>query len=82
MNCTGQYSPLSQSLRRAGPGFRDNLDLLLTQKSVQLVVDEHVNFSRCLTTLFSVAHLAYDQLPATTLFLIPVFGVSYIILVI
>ncbi|KAM6493857.1 putative AAA-ATPase domain containing protein [Amanita muscaria] len=41
---TGRYSPLSQNLWRAGQGFRDNLDLLLTQKSVRLVVDEHVNF--------------------------------------
>jgi hypothetical protein len=39
-------------LWRAGAGFRDNLDLLLTQKSVKLVVDEHVNFLRCLTPLF------------------------------
>ncbi|KAF8326436.1 hypothetical protein F5887DRAFT_1084531 [Amanita rubescens] len=42
---TGWYTLLSQSLWRAGQGFRDNLDLLLTQKSVKLVVDEHVNFS-------------------------------------
>jgi hypothetical protein len=82
MNCTGRYSPLSQNLWRASPGFRDNLNLLLTQKSVELVVDEHINFLRCLTTLFSVARLAHDQLPAMTLFLIPVFGVSCIILVI
>ena len=51
-NCTGRYSPLSQNLWRAGQGFRDNLDLLLTQKGVQLVVDEHINFLRYLTTLF------------------------------
>lgn len=41
---TGRYSPLSQNLWRAGPGFRDNLNLLLTQKSVQLVVDSPINF--------------------------------------
>jgi hypothetical protein len=46
-NHLGRYSPLSQNLWLAGPGFRDNLDLLLTQKSVKLVVDEHVNFLRC-----------------------------------
>ncbi|KIM76603.1 hypothetical protein PILCRDRAFT_91525 [Piloderma croceum F 1598] len=41
---TGQYSPLLENLWRTGAGFHDNLDLLLTQKSVKLVVDEHVNF--------------------------------------
>jgi len=41
---TGRYSPLSQNLWRAGAEFRDNLDLLLTQKSVKLVVDEYINF--------------------------------------
>ena len=51
----GQYSPLSQSLWRAGAGFRYNLDLLVTQKSVKLVMDEYVNFSRCLTPFCSVA---------------------------
>jgi hypothetical protein len=81
-NYIGRYSPLSQNLWRAGAGFRDNLDLLLMQKSVKLVVDEHVNFLRCLTPFFSVAWLAYDQSPATTLFLILVFGVCCIILVI
>jgi hypothetical protein len=47
MNHLGRYSPLSQNLWLAGPGFRDNLDLLLTQKSVKLVVDDHINFLRC-----------------------------------
>jgi len=51
-NYIGRYSPLSQNLWRAGAGFRDNLNLLLTQKSVKLVVDEHVNFLRCLTPFF------------------------------
>ena len=40
MNCIGQYSPLSQYLWCAGPGFCANLDLLLTQKSVKLVMDD------------------------------------------
>jgi hypothetical protein len=52
MNYIGRYSPLSQNIWRAGAGFRDNLDILLTQKSVKLVVDEHINFLRCLTTPF------------------------------
>ena len=47
MNHAGRYSPLSQNIWRAGPGFRDNLDLLLTQKSVKLVVDDHIDFLRC-----------------------------------
>ena len=51
-NYIGRYSPLSQNIWRAGAGFRDNLGLLPTQKSVKLVVDEHVNFLRCLTPLF------------------------------
>ena len=68
-NSTGRYSPLSENLWRAGPGFRDNHDLLLTQKSVELVMDEHINFLKFLTTFSSVAQLVYD--PATTLFLIP-----------
>jgi len=33
-NYIGRYSPLSHNLWRAGAGFRDNLDLLLTQKNV------------------------------------------------
>ncbi|KIM72295.1 hypothetical protein PILCRDRAFT_93520 [Piloderma croceum F 1598] len=41
---TGWYSPLSENLWCTSAGFRDNLDLLLMQKSVKLVVDEHVNF--------------------------------------
>ncbi|KAF8809619.1 DUF1703-domain-containing protein [Phlegmacium glaucopus] len=41
---TGRHSPLSQKLWQAGPEFRDNLDLLLTQKSVKLVMDDHINF--------------------------------------
>ena len=82
-NCTGRYSPVSQSLWRAGQGFRDNLDLLLTQKRVKLVMDEHVNYSRCLTTLFSVARSSgLRPVTATMLSLIPVFGVSCILLVI
>ena len=51
-SCTGRYNLLSQSLWRAGQGFRDNLNLLLTQKSVKLVMDEHVNYLRCLTIPF------------------------------
>ena len=46
-NFTGRYSPLSQNLWRASPEFRDNLDLLLTQKSVKLVMDDHINFLKC-----------------------------------
>jgi hypothetical protein len=82
MNNIGWYSLLLQNLWRAGAGFHDNLDLLLMQKSVKLVVDEHVNLLRCLTPFSSVVWLAYDQSPAMTLFLILVFGVCYIILVI
>ncbi|KAF8736433.1 hypothetical protein AX14_000306 [Amanita brunnescens Koide BX004] len=41
---TGRYSPLSQNLWRASQGFRDYLDHPLTQKTVELVMDEHVNF--------------------------------------
>ena len=57
---TVRYSPLSENLWRAGPGFRDNLDLFSTQKSVELVMDEHINLLKFLTTFFSVAQLVYD----------------------
>ena len=82
-NCTGWYTLLSLSLWRAGQGFRDNLNLLLMQKSVKLVVDEHVDYSRCLTILFSVARSSgLRPVTASMQSLIPVFGVSCILLVI
>ena len=58
MNHVGQYSPLSQSLWRGSPKFRDKLDLLVTQKSVTLEIDEYVNYSKYLTLLLSIAWLA------------------------
>jgi len=41
---TGRYAPLSQKLWRASANFRSKLDTLLMQKSVELIVDDHVNF--------------------------------------
>jgi hypothetical protein len=50
--CIGRYAPLSRNLWRAGVGFRDNLNILLTQKSVTLVMDEHVDCLRYLSRFF------------------------------
>jgi len=41
---TGRYAPLSQKLWRASTDFRSKLDILLMQKNVELIVDDHVNF--------------------------------------
>ena len=52
MNFIGRHSPLSQNIWRASPGLRDNLDRLLTQKSVKLVVDDTINFLKCQPLFF------------------------------
>jgi len=44
MDLTGGYTPLSQQLWRANADFRSKLDILLTQKEVELIVDDRVNF--------------------------------------
>jgi hypothetical protein len=52
INFIGWYSQLPQIIRRAGAEFRNNLDLLLAQNSVNLVMVKHFDFSRCLTPFF------------------------------
>jgi hypothetical protein len=82
MDLTGRYAPLSQKLWHASADFRSKLDILLMQKNVELIVDDHVNFLTCRCFHFDVACLSHDHLPDTILSLIPVFGVFCIILAI
>jgi hypothetical protein len=82
IDLTGRYSPLSQMIWCASADFRFKLDTLLMQKNVELIVDDYVNFLTCHCFHFNVARLSHDHLPDTMLSLIPVFGVSCIILAI
>ena len=75
------YSPLLQNIWCAGPGlgFRRNVDLPATQRSVELVMDDHINLS------MSSGWPSFCRvfgLSAMTVFLILIFGVCYITLVI
>jgi hypothetical protein len=47
MNAIGRNVPLTQNLWRASETFRRNFDLLITQESVALEVDEHTDFKTC-----------------------------------
>ena len=43
----GRYAPLSSRLWHGSQEFRDNIYLLISQKSVELDIDDHITFSRC-----------------------------------
>jgi hypothetical protein len=47
MNTPGRNAPLTQNLWRASEKFRADFDLLITQKCVELKVDEFTNFKTC-----------------------------------
>ena len=61
IDLTGWYAPLSQKLWRASADFRSKLDILLTQKQVELIVDDHVNFLTCHCFHLNVACLSHDH---------------------
>ena len=78
----GRYTPFTQTLWRASQEFHKDLDILLMQNSLKLMMDENLDFKRCLTPL---PFLSIDWLidtPALTPFQILVFGVCCIIVVI
>jgi hypothetical protein len=59
MNTTGRNAPVTKTLWRASEKFRIDFNLLITQQSVPLEVDELMNFKTCclLNVCSSLSHL-------------------------
>lgn len=59
----GRYTPLSQKLWRASEESRGQLDLLVTQQSAELVIDDDINFLT--SSLLHVCHRLFDSWSTT-----------------